>query len=194
MIGLLPRALHAACYNKKTREETIITFSDSSWNDCIDTGRSTGEHITFVQGGAVNYGCYLPVPVAMYSGEAEYIATAVVFESHSHLRMLIYDLRNFYSSFYNGDVMVSEPARIIIDNEATAISMSKCDKDSAGNRHVARRYHYVRQGTALKEHHFNWINTKAQVADILTKVGTKVVLITYGTWYFTKLNKLNILL
>ena len=70
--------------------------------------------------------------------------------------------------------MDSEPARIIIGNEA-AISMAKCDKDTAGNRHVARRYHYVRQGTALKEHVFDWINTKAQVADILTKVGTQAV-------------------
>ena len=51
--------------------------------------------------------------------------------------------------------------------------MAKCDKDTAGNRHMTRRYHYIRQGTALKEHKFDWINTKAQVADILTKVGTQ---------------------
>ena len=70
--------------------------------------------------------------------------------------------------------MDSEPTRIIIDNVA-AISMAKCDKDTAGNGHVARCYHYVRQGTALKEHLFNWINTKAQVADILTNVGTQAV-------------------
>ena len=28
--------------NIKIDEETIVTFTDSSWNDCIDTGRSTG--------------------------------------------------------------------------------------------------------------------------------------------------------
>ena len=86
--------------------------------------------------------------------------------------MLTYDLRNLGSPLYDGDTMNSEPAMIIIDNEA-AISMAKCDKDTAGNRHVARRYHYVRQGTALKEHDFAWINTKAQVADILTKIGSQ---------------------
>ena len=78
--------------NIKTTEETIITFRDSSFNDCIDTGRSTGAHITFVQGGAVDYGCHLPVPVAMSSGKAEYITAAVACMRTSHLRMLMYDL------------------------------------------------------------------------------------------------------
>ena len=61
-----------------------------------------------------------------------------------------------------------EPAKIIIDNEAV-ICMANCNKDTAGNRHVARRFHYVRQGTALKEHKFKWIGTKYQLADIVTK-------------------------
>ena len=65
-----------------------------------------------------------------------------------------------------------EPAHICIDNEA-AIAMSSCNKDTAGNRHVARRYHYVRQGTTLKEHVFHWITMKYQLADPMTKEGGK---------------------
>ena len=61
--------------------------------------------------------------------------------------MLIYDLKYLCSKEY-------DPAKIIIDNEA-AISMAKCNKDTAGNRYVARRFHYVRQGTALNEHKFH---------------------------------------
>ena len=45
-------------------------------------------------------------------------------------------------------------------------------KDTAGNRFVARRYHYVCQGTALNEYKFEWIGTKFQQADLLTKPGT----------------------
>jgi len=62
------------------------------------------------------------------------------------------------------------PTKIIINNEA-AIAMAICNKDTAGNRHVPRRYHYVTQGTSLKEHTFSWIGTKYQLADILTKPG-----------------------
>ena len=151
--------------------EGAITFSDSSWNDCIDTGRSTGGYISSLQGGVVDYGSHLPVPVAMSSGEAEYIAAAVACMRASHLRMLIYDLKHMSSKDYNTIDVPHPPAKIIIDNEA-AIAMATCNKDTAGNRHVARRYHYVRQGTSLKEHTFSWIGTKHQLADILTKPGT----------------------
>ena len=115
----------------------MITFSDSSWNDCVDTGRSTGGHIAFVQGGAVEYGSHLPVPVGMSSGEIEYIFAAFSCVRAGHLRMLIYDLKYLYSEDYDGDNMEYDPAKIIIDNEA-AISMAKYNKGTAGNRHVAR--------------------------------------------------------
>ena len=120
------------------------------------------------QGGAADYGSHLPVPAAISSGEAEYISAAVACMQASHLRMLVYELRNMGSKSYDGDNLKCEPSRIIIDNEAV-ISMARCNKDTAGNRHVARRYHYVRQGTTLKEHVFEWIGTKNQLADILTK-------------------------
>ena len=67
--------------------------------------------------------------------------------------MLIYNLKYLDTLKYYGDNMDYEPARIIIDNKA-AICMAKCNKDNAGNMHIARWFHYVRQGTALKEHKF----------------------------------------
>ena len=57
-------------HNITSNNKSVITFCNSSWNDCVDTGRSTGGHITFIQGGSIDYGSHLPVPVAMLSGEA----------------------------------------------------------------------------------------------------------------------------
>ena len=79
--------------NIQVTKETVLTFSDSSWNDCIDTGRSTGGYMIFRQSGAVNYGSHLPVPVAMSSGEAEYISAAVTCMKASHIRMIEYDFK-----------------------------------------------------------------------------------------------------
>ena len=149
---------------------TIVAFTDSSWNDCIDTGRSTGGYNILIQGGPVDYGSHLPIPVAMSSGEAEYIASAVACMRASHLRMLGYDVEHMGTTQYDPMNMKYEPSFIIIDNEA-AKAMSECNKDTAGNRHVARRYHYVRQGTMLNEHKFHWIGTKFQLADPMTKEG-----------------------
>ena len=153
------------------KDNAVITFTDSSWNDCIDTGRSTGANLTMIQGGAVDYGSHLPVPVAMSSGESEYIAAAVACMKASHLRMMGYDFENMGKPDYEPMNMKYPPAHIIIDNEA-ARAMSECNKDTPGNRHVARRYHYVRQGTLLNEHKFQWVSTKFQLANPLTKCGS----------------------
>ena len=52
--------------------------------------------------------------------------------------------------------------------------MVKVNKDTAGKRHVVRRYNYVRQGTTLNEHAFLWIDNRNQLADILTKSGNAI--------------------
>ena len=42
----------------------LMDFSDSSWQDCPDTGRSTGAYIIFYQRGPIDHGTHVPVPVA----------------------------------------------------------------------------------------------------------------------------------
>ena len=49
-------------------------FSDSSWQDCPDTERSTGEYIIFYQGGPIDHVTHVPGPVSQYSAESEYNA------------------------------------------------------------------------------------------------------------------------
>ena len=48
-------------------ENHLIDFSDSSWQDCPDTGRSTGAYVIFYQGGTTDHGTHVPVPVARSS-------------------------------------------------------------------------------------------------------------------------------
>ena len=45
-------------------ENHLMDFSDSSWQDCPDTGRSTGSYIIFYQGGTIDHITYVPGPVA----------------------------------------------------------------------------------------------------------------------------------
>ena len=47
--------------------------------------------------------------------------------------------------------------------------MPRYNNDTADNMHVTQRYHCVRQGTTLNEHNFEWIGTKHQLVDILSK-------------------------
>ena len=52
--------------NIKTKNH-LMAFSDSSWQDCPDTGRSTGAYIIFYQGGPIDHGTNVPGPVAQSS-------------------------------------------------------------------------------------------------------------------------------
>ena len=48
-------------------ENHLIYFSDSSWQDFPDTGRSTGAYIIFYQGGPNDHVTHVPGPVSQSS-------------------------------------------------------------------------------------------------------------------------------
>ena len=62
--ALVTYILRQANINTKNH---LMYFSDSSWQDFPDTGRSTGAYIIFYQGGPIDHGTYVPVPVAQSS-------------------------------------------------------------------------------------------------------------------------------
>ena len=41
-------------------ENHLMTFSDSSWQDCTYTGRITGAYIIFYQGGPIDHVTHVP--------------------------------------------------------------------------------------------------------------------------------------
>ena len=66
-----------------------MAFSDSSWQDFPDTERSKGEYIIFYQGGTIDHGTHITVPVAQYSAESEYNASCIAGMNLAHLRNLV---------------------------------------------------------------------------------------------------------
>ncbi len=70
----------------------LFAFSDSSWNDDIDTGRSTGCYLIIYMGGVVDHSSNLPDPVALSSAEAEYNKACLCGRSVTHLKMLLNDM------------------------------------------------------------------------------------------------------
>ena len=71
-----------------------MNFSDYSWQDCPDTGRSTGAYIIFYQGGPIEHGTHVTGPVAQSSAVREYNAECTAGMDLSHFRMLIHELLN----------------------------------------------------------------------------------------------------
>jgi len=73
-------------------------FSDSSWNDDIDHGRSAGCFIITYMGGVVDHSSNLPDPVALSSAEAEYNKGCIAFMAASRLRMFLAELEGIEES------------------------------------------------------------------------------------------------
>ena len=75
----------------------MVAFSDSSWKNCPDTGRSTGVYIIFYQDGPIDHGTHFPGKVAQSSVWTEYNASCTSVMALSHFSMLIHKLLKKYS-------------------------------------------------------------------------------------------------
>ena len=89
-----------------------MDFSDSSWQDVPDTGRSTGAYKIFYQGVPINHGTHVPGPVAQSSAESEYNAACTAGMALSHFRMLVHELLN-----EDPDMVPKEAPLIVLDSK-----------------------------------------------------------------------------
>ena len=117
--------------NIKTKNH-LMAFYDSSWQDCPDTGRSTGAYIIFYQGGPIDHGTHVPGPVAQSSAESEYNAACTVVMALAHFRMLVHELLN------KDPYMVTKEAPLIVLDSKSAMCMAKNGKDTKHTRHITR--------------------------------------------------------
>ena len=97
--------------NIKTNNH-LVAFSDSSWQDCPDTGRSTGAYIIFYQGGPIDHNTHVPGPVAQSSAESEYNAACISGMALAHFRMLVHEFLN-----EDPDMVPKESPLIVLDKK-----------------------------------------------------------------------------
>ena len=69
-------------------EYPIIAASDSSFQDCVDTGRSTGAYMIMMCGGVVDAATIVPNLVTHSTGEAEYCTAAMAMMACSFVRKI----------------------------------------------------------------------------------------------------------
>ena len=91
----------------------LMDFSDSNWQDCPDTGRSTGAYIIFYQGGPIYHGTHVPGPVAQSSAESEYNAAFTAGMALAHFRMIVHELLN-----EDPDMVPKETHLIVLDSKS----------------------------------------------------------------------------
>jgi hypothetical protein len=128
-------------------DHPLCTFTDSSWNDDTDTGRSSGCFMIFYMGGVVEHSSNMPDSVALSSAEAEYNEVCLACMATAHLKKFLEDLELPFAD----DKKSKKPIQIFIDN-MSAVDMGASFKDTQRTQHMMRRYHYVREGVENNQH------------------------------------------
>jgi hypothetical protein len=140
----------------------MVMFTDSSWQDCPDTSRSTGCYLLYCQGGLVDAASFVPDPVALSSAEAEYQIAAFGCSGCEHTRQLFQELHGL-----DPDTPLTIP---ILTDSQSAMAMASSDRDTRRTRHIRRRYHYVRLQIAHGAHIILKIDGTLNISDIGTKL------------------------
>ena len=122
-----------------------MAFSDSSWQDFPDTGIITGAYIKFYQGGPIDHGTHVPVPVAQSSAESEYITACTAGMDLAHFSMLIHELLN-----KDPDIVPEEAPLFVLDSEF-ALCIAKNVKDTKHTRHIARRMNFCKEWRKVQD-------------------------------------------
>ena len=165
------------CYLRDTQDKCLIyrqaemirsaphfleALVDSSFADCDDTARSTSGFVVTFGGAPVEWESKRQGLVTLSTMESEYVAASKCVCSIRYLRKLFY---NFFKI-----PMTRDPVVCWEDNAACiAISHAPPGVHRSRSKHIAVKYHNVREACEAKEVVLSQIWTEHQVADIFTK-------------------------
>ncbi|RLM86324.1 hypothetical protein C2845_PM04G09570 [Panicum miliaceum] len=157
MAGTLSYGLH---YKKGEGKKNtkLVGYTDSDMAGNIDTRKSTSGCIFFLGSCPISWYSLKQRVVALSSCEAEYIAAISAACQGIWLSRLL------------GELQDEEPApfELKMDNKA-AIELCKNLVFHERSKHIDTRYHFIRDCVDQGKTRVNYINTKDQLADILTK-------------------------
>jgi hypothetical protein len=146
-------------YNPRCPGEAhLFGYSDSDYAGDIDTSKSTSGILFFLGKCPISWQSVKQQVVAMSSCEAEYIAASTASTQVIWLARLLSDL-------LGRDVGAVE---LRVDSQS-ALALAKNPVFHERSKHIWMRYHFIRDCLAEGSIHAHYINTKDQLADLLTK-------------------------
>jgi hypothetical protein len=142
----------------------IHGFCDSDWAGDIDTRRSTTGYLTFMAGGPIAWQSRLQTTVATSSMEAEYMAAYALIQEICWLRGVLSELG------FNTD----EPTKVYMDSKS-AIDLANNPVHHKRSKHIAIKYHWIRQMVNRHLVQLIHVSSEMQLADMLTKALTEII-------------------
>ena len=137
-----------------------IGFSDADWAGDIDDRKSTSGYLFQVGGASISWKSKKQSCVALSTAEAEYMSLTLAAQEAIWLNRLLAELQ-FQKE-------PSKPALIYEDNQS-AICMAKNPQFHGRSKHIAIKYHFIRDETKKGTIDVQYCRTDDMIADILTK-------------------------
>jgi hypothetical protein len=151
-------ATHGICYRSKQGDLKMNAFSDADWGSDKDNRRSTSGVMVMVNGAPVIFKSKLQSSVSLSTAEAEYVALSLCIQEILWTRSLLMEMK----------VNIDAPVVVYEDNQS-AIAIAKNEGYQSRAKHIDIRYHFVRDQVKAKVIQLEYIETKSQLADFLTK-------------------------
>jgi hypothetical protein len=171
LIGILRYLRHTSTigisYSRAGSRELSI-YSDADWGMCPDTYKSTTGWAVVLCGGLVNWSSKLQSVVAQSTMEAEFVAMSMACREGYWTRSWLGELNGLLAD------KRMPPTPLFCDNQA-AIAITLNPESHQMAKHIAIRYHYVRDQVAQREYKVHHIPSRDQLADFLTTPTSKEV-------------------
>ncbi|XP_043700110.1 secreted RxLR effector protein 161-like [Telopea speciosissima] len=142
----------------KTKDLTLLAFSDADWAGDVDDRKNTSGGAFYLGGNLVAWHSKKQDSVSLSTIEAEYIAATSCCTQVLWMKQMMKDL----------SVEVDRPVVIYYDN-TSAINISKNPVIHSRAKHIAIRYHFLREKFTEVVVRLEFIPTAEQSADIFTK-------------------------
>ena len=154
------RYLKGTCTQKlclgKEGHDSIVGYADSDWATDKDTRRSVSGSLLFWRGSCISWKSRIQSRVALSTTEAEYVALTQASTECIYIKNLLSELK------------IAATIKIKCDNQG-AIHWATDKRDMQRAKHVALKYHFIRELTEDKTVQIEFCPTIDQLADIATK-------------------------
>ena len=137
----------------------LESYVDASYgNDDTNQAKSHHGYLIYFAGGLIDWSTNLQSTIALSSAEAEHIAAFHASRSVMYYRQLLEEFGH----------KQGEPTIVWEDNKA-CIAQSKNPVNHKRCKHILIKYHYLRQLVSDNICRLEYVVTKSQIADALTK-------------------------
>jgi hypothetical protein len=156
--------------------QELVGYSDSDFAGCTETRRSRSGYIFFYNNCAISWKSKKQCNVTLSTCEAEYYAATEAGKEGIHLSRILFELENGRTF---SDEIEPRPVKLLLDNQS-AIKVCKNPERHEMMKHVQVKLQWIRESVLAGHFVIEYVNSKLQVADMMTKPLSKPTLDRLG--------------